>query len=72
LAYEGRREHTKAVADFSVALRHGHYNPAAYSGRAKAYRALGEVARAESDEATAREQTDWPDHQHADRREPAD
>lgn len=50
----GRRaDHEQAIADFTVALR---LNPAAldcYAGRAMAYRALGEHAKAAADESAA-------------------
>ena len=55
VAYFNKGEYDQAIADCTEAIRLHPQNPSFYLSRAKAYRALGDDAKATKDEEKARE-----------------
>ena len=55
LSHAEKGDHDQAIADFTEAIRLNQTQPVFYVSRARAYRALGDEAKAASDEKKAQE-----------------
>jgi Flp pilus assembly protein TadD len=54
-SYDAKAEHKKAIADYTEAIRLEPTQPVFYKARAISYRAIGDEAKAASDEKKAQE-----------------